>query len=96
MYQLDCWPDLHKIAALLSLGAFLCQSNTIGDSGAKVFLPDAHGLHAGEVSGEVHHVLDTAMTILLHAVEADDDKVGPVLLSKAICMPCMSSLPLSL
>ncbi|CAL5224745.1 g7478 [Coccomyxa viridis] len=28
----------------------------------------------GKVSGEVQHVLDAAMAILLHAVEADDDK----------------------
>ena len=32
-------------------------------------------LRAGKVSGEVQHVLDVAMIILLHAVEADDDKV---------------------
>lgn len=36
-------------------------------------------LCAGKVSGEVQHVLDVAMTILLHAVEADDDKVRPAL-----------------
>lgn len=33
------------------------------------------GVCAGKVSGEVQHVLEAAMTILLHAVEADDDKV---------------------
>ena len=59
-------------------------------------MPDAHGLHAGEVSGEVQHVLDATLTILLHAVEADDDKVGPVPLSRwqPACPACLP-LPLS-
>ena len=52
------------------------------------------GCCAGKVSGEAQHVLEAAMAVLLHAVEADDDKVcaGPgkqtVQVPFLQCPPC--------
>lgn len=50
---------------------------------------------AVKVSGEAQHVLEAAMTILLHAVEADDDKVcaAPGDEHSQHCAGCICSLP---
>ena len=71
----SCCPERH-LASQNSVGA----NNVVPCNSARdVEVLQTMHLCAGKVSGEVQHVLDVAMTILLHAVEADDDKVRPAL-----------------